>query len=552
VPVIARDPASGVAPLPSISGLGASWTEVDSGDHEVRAIMYVGTVATAGNTVTLTWSGGVSPKISASDQEWANLTNIIEAGSSNAGTSTSINALVQSTNPNDLVIAVGGKQYSDTVNSPGTPWIQLNGTSGVVPTSNPVYQIVSSSGTFNPSWSWANSADDAAAIVAIKGTGSNLTPTPTPTATSTPGRKGKATPTPTLTPAARSSATPSPTPTSSPTPSPTPAPGYACANYATIPSAIGLHTSTLPVTPPALVSPVTIQPGAVFGGNTVHGDGSTDDTAPFQAALNSNDVCIQAGHTYIINGTLNVPPNRNIQCQNPTTTIILNPLKTGSNMTFAFGWSQPSSNDSLVGCQIAGTDTAVPAQYSVTNEYNYLTLISDYAAGYPSSVDSNILIEGNIYRNGWTDMILTYAGSNSPTSGPNNVTIAANKIYGGAFHGWHLNGGQNLLVEYNVSDAVDNEPEIDPGTSQVMTGTITHEYFTNSVGPTEGNALSYGYMTGCGTDDYSSIYSGLSITNNTIDGLGVSGSARILLGGTSGGCSATFSGNTCINGAAGC
>ncbi|WP_244144711.1 glycoside hydrolase family 55 protein, partial [Paraburkholderia hospita] len=68
-------------------------------------------------------------------------------------------------------------------------------------------------------------------------------------------------------------------------------------------------SSATQYTPPALVNPVN---PITYGAKC---NGSTDDTAAFQKAINAGDVLVPAG-TCVINGTLNVRvSNRHIQCQ---------------------------------------------------------------------------------------------------------------------------------------------------------------------------------------------------------------------------------------------
>jgi hypothetical protein len=304
------------------------------------------------------------------------------------------------------------------------------------------------------------------------------------------------------------------------------------------------------IAPPALVNPAVIEPGAVFGSVAVVDDGATDNTTAFQAAINASDVCINnSGGVYAIAGTLNVPPGRNIQCQPGAT--ILNPIHDPNqpNMTFAFGWSQPSHDASLVGCTIIGTDTSSPTQYDASNEYNYLVVVSAYDTGYPASTNRNILIEGNKMEFGWTDGILTYAGSNSATSGPNNVKIVGNTFGPMGYNCIHINGGQSILSEYNTMDGCLEQAEIDPGTGQVITATIQNESVVNTVG---GNCGADGVhcggaagILGAGTSD--NAYSGVNVRNNTFNALNGPVGLNLFGAGNS-----THSGNTCMNGATGC
>jgi hypothetical protein len=172
-------------------------TLVDSGAlHDVRTVIFLGTIASPGATVNVSWTGGISPRVSATAQEWSNLTDGTDGVDSIDVVGTVAPVGITTTNNSDLVLAVGGHNLSETVFNPGIPWKLLNATSGTVPSENPAYQIVSSPLSFNPIWSWATSIDGAAAIVALRSAGSKSTPTPTPSPTPTPTPTPSGQPTP--------------------------------------------------------------------------------------------------------------------------------------------------------------------------------------------------------------------------------------------------------------------------------------------------------------------------------------------------------------------
>lgn len=110
-----------------------------------------------------------------------------------------------------------------------------------------------------------------------------------------------------------------------------------------------------------------------------------------------------------------------------------------------------------------------------------------------------MLIEGNAYKNGWTDELMTYAGTSDPNSGPQAVTVIANTFSHCGFRGAHPNGGQRLVFTNNVYDGCDVEPEFDPGINQNVQAVFTNEYVKDSAGLGNGDDKAI-FMSPCGTD----------------------------------------------------
>jgi hypothetical protein len=298
------------------------------------------------------------------------------------------------------------------------------------------------------------------------------------------------------------------------------------------------------VTVNPLINPTNIFPAT--GG--IQGNGITDDTAQMQSYISAGDVCIHDG-TYAIYGTINIPPNRNIQMT--TNAHIFNPVWNAglSNMTFALGWSQPAHDDQIIGGNMQGADTARPTTYDPYNEYNYLVVIAPYDSGYPASTNRNITVAGVHFESCVTDCILVYAGSSSPTSGPNNVLLSDNTFGPTGYNCDHYNGGQNIVSQFNSFNGCLDQAEIDPGTGQVIKATIKNNSVVNTVG---GNCGADGAhcggaagILGRGTSD--SVYQNVNVINNSFDATG--GPVGLNLFGADG---STHSGNTCVNGATGC
>ena len=236
-----------------------------------------------------------------------------------------------------------------------------------------------------------------------------------------------------------------PTPTPSVRPTPTPSPTF---TPTPLPSGVPTPPAIPPV--PTLIKPTTVGPGT----HGVVGNGITDDTAAWQAALNAGDVIVSPG-IYAIAGNLSIPTGRNIFCLSGA--IFLDTQTTTTHM-FGIGYS-PSSlgNNSIVGCTFQGTD--YPA--GSNNFANYHGGIGGYSelfevtSGWGTHTDS-VLIENNAFLDGQGDDFITYspcgtANTGSPcnggapgTEGPSNITVYNNTFTHCAQPGLHFNGGQTL------------------------------------------------------------------------------------------------------------
>src|SRR4051812_8053332 len=81
------------------------------------------------------------------------------------------------------------------------------------------------------------------------------------------------------------------------------------------------------------------------------GNGTSDDTKAFQAAVNAGDVLVPAG-TYLINHTVIVKAShRHIQCEPGV--MLMKTVREDSNM---FNFEGPSTGNSLVGCTFVGAN----------------------------------------------------------------------------------------------------------------------------------------------------------------------------------------------------
>jgi hypothetical protein len=157
----------------TVSGMGVlgNWSVIkDSGSKggSSRVYLFAAIVVTGNTVLTITPSTGAS---TASIQEWTGYTVTTDGtNGANASTGTSIHpGSITTANANDLIISLCTTNNGGTFNEPGNPWTALNSyNSGSPPTLHVDYQIVSSTGSFDPLFSWASSVSNAAAIAAFQ------------------------------------------------------------------------------------------------------------------------------------------------------------------------------------------------------------------------------------------------------------------------------------------------------------------------------------------------------------------------------------------------
>ncbi len=282
---------------------------------------------------------------------------------------------------------------------------------------------------------------------------------------------------------------------------------------------------------PALNNPVTIKPGASFGGYFVYGDGVTDDTSAIQAALNTSDIIV-APATYAIAGDVSIPTNRNISCQEGA--IFLDTQAKRTRM-LQIGYSMSSlGNNSIVGCKLQGTDTA--DNYSTyqggTEGYSELLEVNSGKGLHTN----NVLIENDTFLDAQGDSLITYSpcGTNNTgacnggapgTEGPSHIFIVNDTVSHCAQPGVHLNGGQLVVVTgLNSTDCTDDD-ETDSNVQQVMTTWWYNNKFTTQNGSLDPlNGRIYGPKHTCTGDTLiPENDSGCYSYNNNIDGVGLGG-----------------------------
>jgi hypothetical protein len=381
------------------------------------------------------------------------------------------------------------------------------------------------------------------------------TPDPAPSAAPTSGQSDpspsaspKAQPTDPAPAATPTSVAPDPAPSAAPTPAPSPQAGcpsgYSCFtpfNYAG--SNYGAGGTTLPT----LSSPHT------------YTCTSGDNTSALQASVNaSGDVLISSASTVCqINGTITMPSNKQLQCQNSSTELY-NPTTTTSPWTFYF---YNVSNSGISNCTLEGNNTIDPSFYpNCSNGYG-----AGVGGNCPESSSELVEIEGNtsnikivdnlFYKQVGQGGLEAYGGASAPAP-ISNITVDWNSFeycasYGTVFDDViNSDESHNYALDCTFGNELDNNNQTLSGVTE-NDNYMTRDYYGDGgdyilYGPTSTNPFSNKFL--CGDDDQGgTASSGCSATGNVIDGNGYSMSAFI--GNTSTGTFASsYSSNYCFNG----
>lgn len=164
------------ATAPVVTGLGATWgsalKSVADGGSGYHLYQYAAVVQTAGTLISWTNGNGDGSRAS----EWSGYTTTAD-GTNGATSVSNPSALapgnITTTDGTDLIVAscycARTGTGTPTVTNPGSPWIGLS-QEILAPKArlNGVYQIVSSTGSFNPSFAFSGATDAAAIIVAYE------------------------------------------------------------------------------------------------------------------------------------------------------------------------------------------------------------------------------------------------------------------------------------------------------------------------------------------------------------------------------------------------
>ncbi|MGA9725803.1 MAG: hypothetical protein WBQ86_25340 [Candidatus Binatus sp.] len=261
------------------------------------------------------------------------------------------------------------------------------------------------------------------------------------------------------------------------------------------------------------------------------GDGMTDDTRAFQSALKAGDLLVPPA-TYMINGDIEVPSYRHVQCQPGAN---LHTTRHDGNESGVITFNAVSYS-SVVGCTITGSNTAaVPVLDS--NQWNYLVWVKGSS--------HNIVINGNTLKNSWANSALHIDGNEgSPNIPSTDILVTYNNFESNAYYGLAIISANNVQVVLNhfVDSSVGSE--VNKNTDQ----NTDNSYSYNSIRSVAGNHAncrhcSRGvFLTGgaAGPDTFS--YRGNIVSDNVVEG------SNTYIYKEWGGGSASYTDNRCING----
>jgi hypothetical protein len=175
------------------------------------------------------------------------------------------------------------------------------------------------------------------------------------------------------------------------------------------------------------------------------GNGATDDSSAFQAAINAGDILVTPG-TYLINGTVLVPGSRTIQCQPGA--ILYTSQKNGNNTAIL---RVQSSYNTVIGCTFEGGNNGSANTYSDALEFNMA--IQLWAPG------SHNTLVGNTFKYFWGNAAISiYGGADG--SSDNNV-VSLNNFENNGLYGTAIVDARNTTMNYNhfLNSQAGTEPD---------------------------------------------------------------------------------------------
>ncbi|MBC8642534.1 hypothetical protein IAG25_37665 [Caballeronia sp. EK] len=237
-------------------------------------------------------------------------------------------------------------------------------------------------------------------------------------------------------------------------------------------------------TPPKLVDPRSPK---AFGAT---GNGKTDDTKAFQAAIDAGDVLVPAG-TYVLNHTVVITAsNRHIQCEPGAT--LKKTVREDSNM---FNFEGPSTGNSLVGCNFVGAnptrirDWDSPGHYDIPVQTN-------------GAVD-NFTLAGNSFRDFFGQSMFQTEGQGGGTG----AVLVFNSFANCPLYGIALVGSVKGRIAYNLADNCRMGPENNDATQDTGGNVLECNRMING-----------GNITGGSNGEGGVDYSGNVVRHNILDG----------------------------------
>nr|WP_284504651.1 MULTISPECIES: glycosyl hydrolase family 28-related protein [unclassified Caballeronia] len=262
---------------------------------------------------------------------------------------------------------------------------------------------------------------------------------------------------------------------------------YGGAHRATLTSSPVPATPSCPLTsftPPKLVDPRSPKD---FG---AAGDGKTDDTKAFQAAIDAGDVLVPAG-TYLLNHTVVVTAsNRHLQCEPGVT--LRKTIRNNGNM---FNYEGPSTGNSLVGCNFVGANPTRIREWDRPGEY-------DIPVQTNGAVD-NFVLAGNSFRDFFGQSMFQTEGQGGGTG----AVLMFNSFANCPLYGIALVGSVNGRVAYNLADNCRMGPENNDATQDTGGNLLECNRMVNG-----------GNITGGANGEGGVDYSGNVVRHNILDG----------------------------------
>jgi hypothetical protein len=269
-------------------------------------------------------------------------------------------------------------------------------------------------------------------------------------------------------------------------------------------------------------------------------DGTTDDSAAFQSAVNAGDVQIPSG-TCVINKTVNITTSyRHIQCDDGATI-----KQTNGYAGSIFHYYSPSgatlSGDSIVNCTFIGANTVAP-QYYTTDARQWNTPVKT------EDKVSSFFLAGNTFKQFFGQATFQTYGA---TDGGSDDQIEYNTFQSCGYYGpvfvAHRNGymGHNTIIDCAAGVENDNASQYTGG-NIVENNTLTALHGYGAPDMADSVMLTGGIGGGAN-------YSTNIVRYNTVSGVSDSASwqkpgAPSAIWETSPVGSAQYTGNTCNNG----
>jgi hypothetical protein len=258
------------------------------------------------------------------------------------------------------------------------------------------------------------------------------------------------------------------------------------------------------------------------------GNGTSDDTAAFQAAINAGNVYVSTVHTYNIGGQIIIPSNRTLQC---APGVVLRTLVHSTNDPSMLRLNG-ATGVSILGCTLIGANSTTPP---ILDNNQGTCLISLWGS-------STNLIAANTCKWSFGNACVHISDRFDGAGAASTFNVIRNNDFGPTgYYGVAIIVGTDNQVLWNnaVDAAIGSEANAAQATGTNSRNTFGHNVVTkvntngwDSVSLTGGSAIA-------GFD-----YSTNVVSNNTVQGSG----SRINQNNGGGAIPAQYINNFCING----